>query len=189
MPTPPACSNWPRTRPSARRCPRTWACPTRRFELKLTPNRADCFSIRGIAFDVAAAMGAQVNALEIPEAPLASDAQIAVALDAGADCPRYCGRVIEGLDPNAKTPAWLAEKLRRAGMRPISPLVDVGHFVMLELGQPMHAFDADTLNGPVGVRRARAGERVKLLDEREVALDPGIPASSPTPTAWSRWPA
>ena len=146
--------------------------PDTALELKLTPNRADCFSVRGIAFDVAAAMGAQVNPIEIPEAKLATEAKLEVTLDAGADCPRYCGRVIEGLDANAKSPAWLVEKLRRAGLRAISPLVDIGNFVMLELGQPMHAFDADRLLGPVGVRRARAGEAVKLLDERNVELDP-----------------
>ena len=148
--------------------------PDTALELKLTPNRADCFSVRGIAFDVAAAMGAQVEPMQIPEAALQSQSRIEVALDAGADCPRYCGRVIEGLDASAKSPAWLVEKLRRSGLRPISPLVDIGNFVMLELGQPMHAFDADALNGPIGVRRARDGESLKLLDEREVALDPGF---------------
>jgi phenylalanyl-tRNA synthetase beta chain len=146
--------------------------PDASFELKLTPNRADCFSIRGVAFDVAAAMGAQVEPMQIGEAPVTSPAAIAVDLQAGADCPRYCGRVIEGLDAGARSPLWLTEKLKRAGLRPISPLVDIGHFVMLELGQPMHAFDADTLRGPVGVRRARAGEVVKGLDERDHALDP-----------------
>ena len=144
------------------------------FELKLTPNRADCFSVRGVAFDVAAALGAQVTALQIPEASVASEAALPVELQAGADCPRYCGRVIEGLDPAARTPLWLAERLRRAGLRPISPLVDITNYVMLELGQPMHAFDADKLAGPVGVRRARAGETLKLLDEREAALDDGF---------------
>jgi len=145
--------------------------PDASFELKLTPNRADCFSVRGVAFDVAAALGTNVTALEIPEATLASDAKFEVELHAGSDCPRYCGRVVEGLNPAAKSPLWLTEKLKRAGLRPISPLVDVGHFVMLELGQPMHAFDADTLTGPIGVRRARTGETCKLLDEREAALD------------------
>ena len=146
--------------------------PDASFELKLTPNRADCFSIRGVAFDVAAAMGAQVEPMQIAEAPVTSAAAIDVRLQAGADCPRYCGRVIEGLDATAHSPLWLTEKLKRAGLRPISPLVDIGHFVMLELGQPMHAFDADTLRGPVGVRRARAGEAVKGLDERDHALEP-----------------
>jgi phenylalanyl-tRNA synthetase beta chain len=148
--------------------------PDASFELKLTPNRADCFSIRGVAFDVAAAMGANVNAMQIPEAGIATQAKFDVLLNAGADCPRYCGRVIEGLNADAKSPLWLTEKLKRAGLRPISPLVDVGHFVMLELGQPMHAFDADRLKGPIGVRHSHAGEKVKTLDEREHELEAGF---------------
>ncbi len=148
--------------------------PDTALELKLTPNRADCFSVRGIAFDVAAAMNAQVNAIQIPDAPVASKASFDVQLAAGGDCPRFCGRVIEGLDPAARTPLWLAERLRRADLRPISPLVDVTNYVMLELGQPLHAFDADKLEGPIVVRHARAGETLKLLDEREVTLDPGF---------------
>ena len=148
--------------------------PDASFELKLTPNRADCFSVRGVAFDVAAALSAQVNALEIPEAAVTSQAALDVALHAGADCPRYCGRIIEGVDAAARSPLWMTERLKRAGLRPISPLVDITNYVMLELGQPMHAFDADTLSGPVGVRRGRAGETLKLLDERETALDDGF---------------
>jgi phenylalanyl-tRNA synthetase beta chain len=148
--------------------------PDASFELKLTPNRADCFSVRGIAFDVAAAMGAQVSPMAIPEAAATSSARFEVALCAGADCPRYCGRVIEGVDAKAASPLWMTERLKRAGLRPISPLVDITNYVMLELGQPMHAFDAATLAGPVGVRRARAGETLKLLDEREVSLDEGF---------------
>ena len=144
------------------------------FELKLTPNRADCFSLRGVAFDVAAALGTSVTALQIPDAVVATEAKLDVVLDAGADCPRYCGRIIEGLNRNAKSPLWLTEKLKRAGLRPISPLVDVGHFVMLELGQPMHAFDADKLRGPIAVRQSRKGETIKTLDERECVLDEGF---------------
>jgi phenylalanyl-tRNA synthetase beta chain len=85
--------------------------PDATFELKLTPNRADCFSVRGIAFDTAAALGAQVVPLPIDEAPVTTDATIAVELQAGADCPRFCGRVVEGMDPAARTPLWLAERL------------------------------------------------------------------------------
>lgn len=148
--------------------------PDASFELKLTPNRADCFSVRGVAFDVAAAFGAQVEALQIPEAKIACSEKMTVELHAGADCPRFCGRVIDGLNIAAKSPLWLTEKLKRAGLRPISPLVDITNFIMLELGQPMHAYDAAKLSGPVGVRHAKAGEQCKLLDEREVELDPGF---------------
>ncbi len=146
--------------------------PDMRFELKLTPNRADCFSVRGIAFDLAAALDTQVQPLEIPEVPVSSEAAFALAIEATADCPRYCGRVIEGLDPRAVTPLWMAEALKRSGIRPVSPLVDITQYVMLELGQPMHAFDAAKLAGPVGVRRAADGEHCTLLDGRQVELTP-----------------
>ena len=145
--------------------------PDASFELKLTPNRADCFSVRGVAFDAAAALGTNVNPIQIPEAKVESQASFVVELKADGDCPRFCGRVVEGLDANARTPLWMSERLKRAGLRPISPLVDITNYVMLELGQPLHAFDADTLKGPIVVRHARAGETLKLLDEREVALD------------------
>jgi phenylalanyl-tRNA synthetase beta chain len=145
--------------------------PDASIELKLTPNRADCFGVRGIAFDVAAALGSQVESLDATPVAAQIDATLAVELNAGADAPRYVGRVIENVNATATTPLWMAERLRRSGVRPISFLVDVTQYVMLELGQPMHAFDRDLLNGPVGVRRARAGETVKLLDGRDAALD------------------
>src|SRR5690606_32522594 len=105
--------------------------PDASFELKLTPNRADCFSVRGIAFDVAAATGEQVVPMAIPEAAVPSQASLEVVLGAGADCPRYCGRVIEGVDARARSPLWLTERLKRSGLRPISPLVDITNYVML----------------------------------------------------------
>jgi phenylalanyl-tRNA synthetase beta chain len=145
--------------------------PDATIELKLTPNRADCFGVRGIAFDVAAALGSAVEPLNAEAVPAASDATMAVELDAGAKVPRFAGRVIDDVDATAKTPVWMAERLRRSGVRPISFLVDVTQYVMLELGQPMHAFDKDALQGPVVVRHARAGEETKLLDGRTVALD------------------
>ncbi len=146
--------------------------PDASIELKLTPNRADCFGVRGIAFDVAAATGCEVEALDSAPMPALHDATLPVELNAGADAPRYVGRIIEGLDATVPTPLWMAERLRRSGVRPISLLVDVTQYVMLELGQPMHAFDRDLLTGPVGVRRGRAGESLKLLDGRDVAVDP-----------------
>ncbi|WP_371181662.1 phenylalanine--tRNA ligase subunit beta [Xanthomonas sacchari] len=148
--------------------------PDASIEIKLTPNRADCFGVRGIAYDVAAACGSDVLPLAVTPAAVSSERTLAVTLDAGADAPRYCGRVVEDLDPAAKTPLWMAERLRRSGVRPVSLLVDITQYVMLELGQPMHAFDLDTLHGPVGVRHARDGETLTLLDGREAALDPGF---------------
>ncbi len=106
--------------------------------------------------------------------PALHDRTIAVELNAGADAPRYVGRIIEGIDATVPTPLWMAERLRRSGVRPLSLLVDVTQYVMLELGQPMHAFDRDLLAGPIGVRLARAGESLKLLDGREVATAPGF---------------
>jgi phenylalanyl-tRNA synthetase beta chain len=146
--------------------------PDASIELKLTPNRADCFSVRGIAFDVAAACNSVVTPFEATPVVSAGNAALRVELHADADAPRYVGRVIEGVDARRRAPAWMAERLRRSGIRPVSLLVDVTQYVMLELGQPMHAFDRDLLEGPVGVRRARGGESVTLLDGREVALDP-----------------
>ncbi|MES2671305.1 MAG: phenylalanine--tRNA ligase subunit beta [Pseudomonadota bacterium] len=145
--------------------------PDASIELKLTPNRADCFSVRGIAFDVAAACNSEVVQLDAAPVPAGSDATLVVELDAGEKVPRFVGRVIDGVDATAPSPAWMAERLRRSGVRPISFLVDVTQYVMLELGQPMHAFDKDTLQGPVVVRHARAGEQVQLLDGRTVSLD------------------
>ena len=148
--------------------------PDNVIELGLTPNRADCLGLRGLAYDVAAAFGAGVSGFESEPVPAASEATLGVELHAGADAPRYLGRVIEGVDARMATPVWMAERLRRGGIRPVSFLVDVTQYVMLELGQPMHAFDRDLLKGPVGVRHARAGEKLVLLDGREVDLDAGF---------------
>ncbi|QDH69441.1 phenylalanine--tRNA ligase subunit beta [Marilutibacter alkalisoli] len=145
--------------------------PDATLELKLTPNRADCFSVRGIAYDVAAALGSDVLSLDTTPVPPASEVAPEVILDAGAKVPRFVGRAIDGVDARAATPLWMAERLRRSGIRPISFLVDVTQYVMLELGQPMHAFDRDTLEVPVVVRPARSGESLALLDGRSVTLD------------------
>lgn len=146
--------------------------PDATFELKLTPNRADCFSVRGIAYDVAAACGSRVTTFDAAPMPALNDATLSIELDAGADAPRFVGRVIEGVEAKVSTPVWMAERLRRSGVRPVSFLVDVTQYVMLELGQPMHAYDRDLLKGPVSVRAARAGETLKLLNGDTVELDP-----------------
>ena len=145
--------------------------PDASIEIKLTPNRADCFSIRGIAFDVAAACASEVVPFDAAPVAAVGTRELTVQLDAGAEAPRYVGRVIEGVNARAATPLWMAERLRRSGVRPVSLLVDVTQYVMLELGQPMHAFDLGTLQGSIGVRRSRAGETLKLLDGRDAALD------------------
>lgn len=145
--------------------------PDASIEIKLTPNRADCFSVRGIAFDVAAATRSDVVPFAAEAVAAVGTRELAIELNAGAEAPRYLGRVIEGVDAAAKTPLWMAERLRRSGVRPVSLLVDITQYVMLELGQPMHAYDLGTLQGPVGVRRSRGDEALKLLDGRDAALD------------------
>ena len=145
--------------------------PDASIELKLTPNRADCFGVRGIAFDVAAATGCEVEPLHAEPVAAVTTAAMAVELSAGADAPRFCCRVIEGVNATAKTPLWMAQRLLRSGVRPISLLVDVTQYIMLELGQPMHAYDRDLLTGPLGVRHARAGETLTLLNGDAAELD------------------
>ena len=146
--------------------------PDARIELKLTPNRPDCLGLRGLAHDVAALFDVAVMEPAMVPVPAVSKARREVALNAGADCPRYVGRVIEGVNAAAKSPLWLAERLRRSGIRPISAIVDVTQYVMLELGQPMHAYDMGRLDGAIHVRHARAGEKINLLDGNEHALTP-----------------
>lgn len=145
--------------------------PDASIEIKLTPNRADCFSVRGIAYDVAASLGGEVKPFDTTPVPAQSPSVLSVELEAGARVPRFAGRVIEGVDATAPSPVWMVERLRRSGVRPISFLVDVTQYVMLELGQPMHAFDKDTLEGGIVVRSARKDETVALLDGRTVMLD------------------
>jgi phenylalanyl-tRNA synthetase beta chain len=141
------------------------------IEVDLTPNRGDCLSIRGLARDVAASCVAEYTGLNIEPVPAAIDDGFSIRLEAPADCPRYAGRVIRGIDPAAATPLWMTETLRRCGLRSISPVVDVTNYVLLELGQPMHAFDLGKLHDEIVVRRGRKGEKLVLLDDSEVELD------------------
>ena len=148
--------------------------PDASFELKLTPNRPDCLGLVGLAHDVAALFGSAVKVPTQDAVAVTGSASRGIRLEAGKDAPRYLGRVIEGIDPAARTPLWMAERLRRGGVRPISAVVDITNYVMLELGQPMHAFDNDALQGDIVVRHARAGEALKLLDGNEATLDEGF---------------
>jgi len=141
------------------------------IELDLTPNRADCLSICGLAQDVAASCSAKLTAPAIEAVPASIDDMIEVSLEAAEDCPRYVGRIIRGIDPNAPTPLWMVERLRRSGVRSISASVDLTNYVLMELGQPMHAFDLDKLQGNINVRRGRAGESMELLDGKEFELE------------------
>ncbi|HET7358728.1 MAG TPA: phenylalanine--tRNA ligase subunit beta, partial [Rhodanobacteraceae bacterium] len=121
--------------------------PDASFELGLTPNRPDCLGMLGLALDVAAMFGVPAKAPPSVAVEAVTRSRRGIRLDAGADCPRYLGRVVEGIDAGAATPAWMAERLRRAGVRPVSAVVDVTSYVMLELGQPLHAFDNAALHG------------------------------------------
>ena len=140
------------------------------IDVDLTPDRADCLSVAGIAREVGVINRVQVCRPAIASVDAAVDDRFDVAVEAADACPRYLCRVIRDIDPAAKTPAWMVEKLRRSGVRAISPVVDVTNYVMLELGQPMHGFDLGRLHGGIRVRLAQDGERLALLDGSEVTL-------------------
>ncbi len=150
------------------------ALDDRVIELDLTPNRGDCLGMIGIAREVGALTGKPVCRPPVEEVGTESERKVGVSVEDAGDCPAYAGRVIEGIDTRAESPVWLQERLRRAGLRPISPVVDVTNYVMLELGQPMHGFRLEALQGDISVRRARKGERLILLDDRELELDPEL---------------
>jgi phenylalanyl-tRNA synthetase beta chain len=141
------------------------------LEIDLTPNRADCLSIAGVAREASALTGAPVGLSRIEPVAPTSERGFPVVVEAREACPRYVGRVIEDIDPAASTPLWMRERLRRCGIRSLSPVVDVTNYVLLELGQPMHAFDLATLQDRIVVRHAAQGEALSLLDGREVQLD------------------
>jgi phenylalanyl-tRNA synthetase beta chain len=140
------------------------------FTLKLTPNRSDCLSITGIARDVAAITGAKTNfdAAVVVAAEIEATKQVTV--NEPAACPRYCGRLLRGVNAKAQTPDWMLKRLQRSGLRSISAVVDITNYVLLQLGQPMHAFDAAKLSGDVTVRFATAAESLILLNEQVVQL-------------------
>jgi len=144
------------------------------LELNLTPNRGDALSIAGVARELSAISGAPLKKLEVAPVIAAIPDRFEVRLLAPEACPRFAGRVIRDIRPDAVSPLWMVERLRRAGLRSISPVVDVTNYVMLELGQPMHAYDLRRLNSRIDVRHARAGERLELLDGKEVALEPDV---------------
>ncbi|MFQ5661113.1 MAG: phenylalanine--tRNA ligase subunit beta [Gammaproteobacteria bacterium] len=140
------------------------------IDFSLTPNRGDCLSIAGIAREVAALNGVEVRRPDIEPIDAITGQERKVRLDAADACPRYVGRVIEDIDINQVPPTWLTEKLRRSGIRSINNVVDIMNYVMLELGQPMHAFDNDLLQGEITVRYAGPGEKLALLDGQTCSL-------------------
>lgn len=140
------------------------------IEIDLTPNRGDCLSVQGIAREVGVLNQCAVTPVKIAPVAATINDTLPVVLNAGDACPRYLGRVIRNVDVKAQTPVWMQERLRRADVRPISPAVDVTNYVMLELGQPMHAFDLDKLNGGIEVRWSENGEPLELLNGTTVKL-------------------
>lgn len=144
------------------------------FELKLTPNRADCLSLTGIAREVGAITGTLANLPVVPAVAPTITEQRAIVLDAPLACPLYCGRVLKGVNAKASTPDWMVRRLERSGIRAISALVDITNYVMLELGQPLHAFDNAKLQGSIHARLAQPDEQLLLLNEQTIKLDADI---------------
>ena len=140
------------------------------LELGLTPNRSDCLSISGIAREVGVLNRCELTAIAEAAVESTIDDQFPVEVTATEACPRYLGRIIKGVSPKAATPMWMQERLRRSGVRSISPVVDVTNYVMLELGQPMHAFDLNKLSGGIQVRFANSDEQVTLLNDEMIKL-------------------
>jgi len=142
--------------------------------LKITPNRADCLSMIGLARDVAAAAASTLFLPEISATPVSGAVRREVRVLEPAGCPRFVSRTIEGIDPKAPTPSWMKERLERSGIRSISAVVDITNYVMLEQGQPLHAYDDRLLEGAIVVRFARAGETLTLLNGQVIDLDPDL---------------
>jgi phenylalanyl-tRNA synthetase beta chain len=144
------------------------------FTLKLTPNRSDCSSLFGIAREVAALTGVPCAPLDIKVQAVASHEKLNVKVEDAQACPAYYGRLVRGVNAAATTPDWMQRRLQRSGLRTINAVVDITNYVMLEMGQPMHAFDAGKLSGGITVRHARAGESLTLLNEQTAQLDTAV---------------
>jgi phenylalanyl-tRNA synthetase beta chain len=142
------------------------------IELDLTPNRGDCLGMIGLAREVGVIARQDVTPLDF-SAPIESIIDnFEVRITAKDACPRYLGRVIKNINLNSESPLWMKEKLRRSGLRSIAPVVDVTNYVLMELGQPMHAFDLEKLEGHIDVRFAKQNEKLELLDGKEIELTP-----------------
>ncbi|MCX7098383.1 MAG: phenylalanine--tRNA ligase subunit beta [Methylococcales bacterium] len=142
------------------------------IEVDLTPNRADCLCVEGLAREVAVLNNADWQQPEAYVSPIGHQDSLTVAVEATDACPRYLGRLITGVNAKAQTPLWMQERLRRSGLRSLGPLVDVTNYVLLELGQPLHVFDAEKLAGGITVRWAKADEPLSLLNGQTIKLDP-----------------
>jgi phenylalanyl-tRNA synthetase beta chain len=141
------------------------------IELGLTPNRADCLSVEGIAREIAILNKMDWQPTTVTPVAIKHQESLAVTVTESEACPRYLGRLVKNVNAKAITPLWMQERLRRSGLRSLGPLVDVTNYVLLELGQPLHAFDADKLNGNITVRHAKQAEALALLNGQTVQLD------------------
>jgi phenylalanyl-tRNA synthetase beta chain len=140
------------------------------FTLKLTPNRSDCLSIAGVAREVAAIAGGTLHAVQGHAVAATVTDTLQINVEAKAACPLYCGRIVKDVNAAAATPVWMARRLERSGLRQINAVVDITNYVMLEQGQPLHAFDLAKLSGGITVRHARAAEKLTLLNNQAVEL-------------------
>jgi phenylalanyl-tRNA synthetase beta chain len=142
------------------------------LEVNATPNRGDCMSVFGIARDYTAAHEHRYLKAKVLPVAAVHDSVFPVRIESASDCPIFCSRVIRGVRAAAASPAWLRERLRRVGLASISPIVDVTNYVMMDLGQPLHAYDLARLSQAITVRPARPGEPITLLNDQEYRLDP-----------------
>ena len=144
------------------------------FDIELTPNRADCLSVAGVAREVSILTNTPMTTPEFRDIPAGSNAELQIRVESAEDCPRYVGRVIQNIRSNTATPDWMKERLRRSGLRSLHPVVDVTNYVMIELGQPMHAFDLDAIESScIVVRYSKIGEAMTTLDGENLSLVEG----------------
>jgi len=148
-----------------------WALNDLKFTIKLTPNKADCLSVLGVAREVSALTGSPLSVPQYRVVEVNTDEKLAAKVSAPDLCGRFAGRVIRGLNAKAETPEWMKQRLERSGQRPVSALVDISNYVMLELGRPSHVFDLDKIHGSLDVRWGRKGEQLRLLNGNTIEVD------------------
>ena len=148
-----------------------WSLNDLKFTIKLTPNKADCLSVLGVAREVSALTGAPLTVPQSRAVDVNTDEKLTVKISAPDLCGRFAGRVIRGLNAKAETPEWMKQRLERSGQRPVSALVDISNYVMLELGRPSHVFDLDKIHGSLDVRWGKKGEQLKLLNGNTIEVD------------------
>jgi phenylalanyl-tRNA synthetase beta chain len=148
-----------------------WALNDLKFTIKLTPNKADCLSVLGVAREVSALTGSPLSVPQYRPVAVNTDETLRAKVSAPDLCGRFAGRVIRGLNAKAQTPEWMKQRLERSGQRPVSALVDISNYVMLEVGRPSHVFDLDKIHGGLDVRWGRKGEQLKLLNGNTIEVD------------------